>query len=256
MIIVSCLKVVPDEQDIAVQGNGDLAFDRARLTISTYDLNAIEAGVQLAEANGGTLIALSVGSGNIDDSKIKKNVLSRGPGSLVMVADDSLKDMDANQTAQALKAAIDKIGSPDLVICGEGSADLYAQQVGAQLGQLMRVPIINCISKISVIEGKIVAERSLENETEILGIPCPSVISVTSDINLPRVAGMKEILAAGKKPGSVWKADDVGLTALAPTIEVIETKAPRKLERKQDIINGDSGEQIQDFIAKLREVLI
>ena len=63
--------------------NGDLSLDKAKLTISNYDLNSIEAGTQLVEANGGNLIALSVGAAKINDSKLKKNVLSRGPESLI-----------------------------------------------------------------------------------------------------------------------------------------------------------------------------
>jgi electron transfer flavoprotein beta subunit len=256
MNIITCFKVVPEEQDITIKSNGDISFERAKLTISNYDLNSIEAGAQIIAAVGGELIALSVGNSNIDDSKLKKNVLSRGPGSLFLVADAALENMDTHQTAQILKAAINKIGEYDLILCGEGSADLYAQQVGAQLGQILNVPTINGISKITTAENKVIAERILEDEIETLEISLPAVISVTSDINLPRLATMKEIMAAGKRPSTIWAAKDVEPADLVKTIEVLETKAPQQVDRKKDIIEGDSDEAIQSFAEKISEVLI
>ena len=47
MHIVSCFKVVPEEQDIVVTPDQKLSFDRADFKISQFDLNGIEAAVQL-----------------------------------------------------------------------------------------------------------------------------------------------------------------------------------------------------------------
>ena len=236
---------------LLIKSNGDLDLDKAKLTISNYDLNAIEAGAQIAEANGGTLTALSVGPAKIDESKLKKNVLSRGPENLYLVADGSLDHMDTCQTAQALKAGIEKVGAYDLILCGDGSADLYAQQVGAQLGQLLNVPTINSVSKITVADGKVTVERTLEDEIETLEITLPAVISVTADINEPRIPSMKQILGAGKKPSTVWTAGDVQFTIPGNSIDVLETKAPEQVDRKQVIIEGDSGDVLQQFIEKI-----
>ena len=255
MKIITCIKVVPEEQDIVIKADGELSFDRAKPTISAYDLNAVEAGAQLLEECGGDFIALSVGSGGIDNPKLKKNILSRGPESLVMVADDRLKDLDTHQTAKVLKAAIEKVGEYDLILCGEGSSDLYAQQVGPQLGQLLNVPTINSVSKITQSDGKIVVQRTLENEVETLESVLPALVIVTSDINLPRIATMSHVLAAGKKPTTTWTLGDIGVAELANTIEIIDTRAPQQVERKQDIVEGDTDEAIQEFITKLSTVL-
>ncbi len=251
MNIIACFKVVPEEQDITVNSNGDISIDKAKLTVSNYDLNGIEAGTQLAEENSGNLIALSVGAAKIDDSKLKKTVLSRGPESLYLIADDSLDNMDTHQTAQALKSGVEKIGQYDLILCGDGSADLYAQQVGAQLGELLNVPTVNSVSKISVADGKAIVERTLEDEVETLEVPLPAVISVTADINQPRIPSMKQILGAGKKPSTVWSAGDAGFTLPAQSVDVLETKAPEQVDRKQIVIEGDSDDAIKEFVEKI-----
>ena len=62
MKIISCCKAVPEEQDITIKANGDISLDRAKLTISNFDLNSIEAGAQIVETAGGELVALSAGA--------------------------------------------------------------------------------------------------------------------------------------------------------------------------------------------------
>ena len=105
MNILVCYKIVPDEQDIVVKPDQTLSFDRAELKIGQYDLNAVEAGVQLVEAAGGAVTALTVGGAEVDNSKMKKSILSRGPGSNLAVKDDSLAGADSATTAKALAAA-------------------------------------------------------------------------------------------------------------------------------------------------------
>lgn len=255
MKIVTCFKVVPEEQDIEVTSEGQLSFARAKAAISSYDLNAIEAGAQLAENGGHELIGLSIGNAAIHDSKLKKGALSRGLDSLFMAADEKLNQMDTHQTAVLLKKAIEKMGGADLILCGEGSSDLYAQQVGIQLGALLDMNVVNSVSKITEENGCLLVERSLEEEIEILEVPLPAVLSVTSFINLPRIPGMKNILAAGKKPSTVWSAEDIIPEVPAATISVLEVKAPEQTERLQNIIEGDADDQIQEFIEKISAVI-
>ena len=63
MNIVVCYKIVPDEQDAVVQADRTLSFERAALKIGDYDLNAVEAGAQLASASGASLVVLAAASG-------------------------------------------------------------------------------------------------------------------------------------------------------------------------------------------------
>ena len=135
MKIIACYKIVPYEQSIGISSDGSLNFDKAELMIGQYDLNAIEAGAQLVEKCGGELTALTVGTQEVENSKMRKGVLSRGPANCVTVCDPSLKDADSSTTSAALAQVITSRGEFDLVICGEGSSDLYAQQVGVQLGE-------------------------------------------------------------------------------------------------------------------------
>lgn len=82
MKIITCFKLVPEEQDITVTPEHSLNFDRAEAKISQFDLNAIEAAAQLA-GDGDEIAALTVGGSLLQNSKVRKDVLSRGPDALL-----------------------------------------------------------------------------------------------------------------------------------------------------------------------------
>lgn len=255
MDIVVCYKIVPEEQDINVLPDNTLSLDKAELKIGQYDLNAVEAGVQITEVFGGKVTALTVGTNQVENTKLKKGVLSRGPHELYLVSDDALAQADSYLTAKVLAAAIKKLGHYDLVLCGEGSSDLYAQQVGVQLGELLGVATMNGVSKITPDGNRVVVERTLENQVEVLEIVLPAVLSVTANINVTRVPSMKDILSAGRKPSTKWNVGDLSLKDTSKNVETSSTLAPEKVERKHVMIKGDGAEQVAKFYDRLRKEL-
>lgn len=254
MNIVVCFKVVSEEQDITVNADNTLSAQKAEPKISPYDLNAIEAAVQLAVSTGGKVTAVSIGGNKLENGKVRKDVLSRGADALSLVVDDSLADLLPYQSAQVLKAALAKL-EYDVVLCGEGSADLYAQQVGVLLGEMQGLPAINAVSKITPEGAKLLVERELETEVEVLEVPTPGVLCVTSDINTPKIPSMKNILAAGKKPVNVIALAELGLDGMAAKAQLESILAPERAERKKVIIEGDSDEAVADFAQHIRKVL-
>ena len=256
MKIITCYKSVPDEQDISINNaNGSLDLSRAENKISQYDLNAIEAAVQLkAQADGTQIVAMSVGGSALTNAKGRKDVLSRGPDELVVVIDEQFEHALPHQTATALAAAAQKQGF-DLILCGDGSADLYAQQVGLLMGEALKLPALNGIKKIlSLSPNSVVVERELEDETETLTVPLPAVLCVTTDINAPQIPSMKAILGAAKKPVHVWTAADAGLSTVDAFSEQ-RVAAPKQKERLRVVIEGDGDEQIAAFAGHLRKII-
>ena len=254
MNIVVCCKLAPDAADIKVSSDGSISLERAEWIIGGFDLQAIEAGARLAEASGGKLIALSACPHHINNSKLKKDLLSRGPDELVLVIDDVLVNADTAMTAAVLAQAIRKIGGVDLVLCGEGSTDLYFQQTGLQVGERLGLPTLNAVSKIESRDGKLVVERSLEDEVEILEVPLPAVLSVTTDINQPGLPTLKEILKAGKKPVTEWTLVNLGLDlSFQNQVEVIRTTAPHHAQRKKIMISGAADEAVYALVVYLNK---
>lgn len=255
MRVIACCKAVPEEQDIVITKDRQVSFDKAEWKFGSYDLNAVEAGKQIIEAVGGQLSGLCAGGKVLENPKMKKDIISRGLDDLYVVSDDAAEKLDTLQSARVLEAAIKQMGEYDLVLCGAGSSDFYAQQVGNQLGELLGVPVVNAVNKITLEGDKVIVERAMENEIQVLEVSLPAVLSVTSEINTPRIAGMKDIIAANKKPMTKYSLSDIGVTDNKPSSEVVSTLAPEQKARQLNILEGDSEEVVETFVKLLNAEL-
>jgi electron transfer flavoprotein beta subunit len=247
-----CYKWTLDEQDIKIKPE-DLSLDssRAKGKISDFDRNAIEEAALLVEKNGGAVDALSYGTPTVKQSL--KDALSRGPEKAYWIADASADTADASVTANVLAAAIRKLGQYDLILCGEGSSDLFNQQTAPRLAALLGLPCLSFVNKLNV-EGDVVkATRKLEDCVENVTVKGPVVISVLSEINKPRIPSLKQVLGASKKPNEEIKIADLGLKP-----EDLQPKAIRKsvkgfvMQRKNVIYKESSA---ADNVAKLKASL-
>lgn len=247
--VVACYKWVVDEADIRVEGKErTLNYERAKYKISEYDRNALELGAQLSAEKGWEFIGVTCGP-KVDPSL--KDALSRGPASISYLNDDVLKDTDSTVTAKVLAGMIKNIGDVDLVICGEGSSDEYAQQVGPRLAALLGYACVTFVNKLEVTETGIKAERKLEDGVEVVEVSGPVVVTVLPDINKPRIPSLKQILAAKKKPTTQVTLTDISLDA-SQCISKLKTLniAGTYMERKNIQINAD-GESIEEAAQKL-----
>ena len=250
MNIIVALKVVPDDQDIIAGEDGSLDLSKARPVISEYDANAIEAAAKLAESQGDSVVrVVTVGPASIDDSKLKKNILARGVDELFVVADDAASALDTYATTTVISKQIASIGDFDIVICGDGSADNYAQQVDVQLAWLLNAPSVNGVVSIEAKDGCFLVTRRLEDTIEEVELPMPCVVAVSPDVAIPRIPGMKDILQAGKRPMNVKPLiDDIP----ACGVEVVSVCTPAQHERKREILNADADGAIERFAMALK----
>lgn len=254
MKIVTCCKIVPNEEEIQVLPNRELSMEGTPWKISQYDLNALEEGKKLAAATGGTMTALSVGgTAALEPTKIRKDVLSRGADELSLVINDEHSFSDSLETAKAIVAALNNCGGYDLVLCGTGSSDLYVQEVGVQVGALLGIPSVNNVTGITPKDGAVEVERALEDSVEVLEIPLPAVLSVSSEINVPTVPAMRDIMRAGKKPVN---ALEVSLADAAPSTKSLEQLAPEQQERRMQIIEGDNEEAVDALVQFLKKEVL
>lgn len=253
--IVVCYKLVPVEDTLKPNTDGTLNLKAADWQISTYDTCALEAAVRIVEKVGGEVIVLTVGAPDqVNNSKLKKGILARGVNSQVAVSFENIQQADSYATAEILAAAIRKIGDVDLVVCGEGSGDLYQQQVGASLGQILDYANMNGISKMEAGENCILAERSMDAETVCMSIPLPAVLSTTSDICPARIPSLKDIMAAGKKPSTTWTIDEVAASGAA-RINVVSILAPKAKDRRKEVVKGEPAELAEKLYNDIRKLL-
>lgn len=223
--IVACFKWVIDDADIRVDaGSRKLILDRAGYKISVYDRNAIEEAVRLREQCGGSVTAVTVAAPAA--KPCLKDALSRGPDSAMFISDPSFAELEPSQTAEILARAIRSQGDCDLIVCGEGSGDLYAQQVGPVLAEKLGIHCATNVNKLVYDENAklIVADRKLDDGIETTAVPLPALVSVLPDINTPRIPTLKQVLGAAKKPVHNIAPEVLGET-VPPRLKTVTVEA-------------------------------
>ncbi len=196
--IVCCFKWVVDEAYIKPSSSGKIDLEWAEYKLSDYDRNAIEEAVRLQEIYGGGVTAVTVASS--DATKGIKDALSRGPEKAYFINDDQFENLEPSQTSAILAQVIADQIDYDVIICGEGSSDMYSQQVGPRLAEKLGIPCIAFVNQLSIEDKQIIAERKTDEGMEVISAPMPVLVTVLPDINNPRVPGLKDTLAASKKP--------------------------------------------------------
>ena len=222
--------------------------------ISETDKNAIEEAVRIKEKHGGKIIAISMGSPEAKEAL--REALAMGADEACLLSDQLFEGSDAHATANVLAAAITKILDYDLVLCGAYSEDLFSFQVGPRIAEMCNLPQMTYAAKITLDGMKVVVERDLENERQIVEGKLPCLISVVREINEPRLPTLMAIMAASKKPMNSWTAADLSLGPEElgfnrSLIEVLRSTVSVG-ERKRMILQGD----VKDIAPKLVKALV
>jgi len=249
--IIVCLKQAVDVSQLkADPATRQLLIAGAPRKMSDFDKNALEEAIRIKEKVGDVeIFTLTV---TFEDAKaVLREALAMGADKAYVVYDPSLKDIDTSGTAYILAEAIKKIGGFNLVLCGETSLDSFSGLVGSRLAELLNLPQISSVRKLSVNGDAVVAERALEDAIETVKAKMPALITVTREINQPRIPSLMMIMKASKKEIIAWTVADLGVQKdkLDSKIEVIEVLAP-KTERKKIKIAGENVQEIADKLAR------
>ena len=252
--IIVCLKQAVDVSQLKVDpATRQLITEGTPKKISDFDKNALEEAIKIREKLGGVEI-FTVTVNSEDAKAVLREALAMGADKAHFINDPDVRGIDTSGTAYILAEAIKKIGEFDLILCGETSLDSFSGLVGSRLSELLNLPQITSVTKLSVEGDTVLAERALEDSNETVKAKMPALITVTREINQPRIPSLMMIMKAPKKEIVTWALSDLSIPKekIASKIEVIEALAP-KTERKKVKITGET---VQETAEKLAKALI
>ncbi|WP_107772413.1 electron transfer flavoprotein subunit beta/FixA family protein [Nocardioides sediminis] len=247
MNIVVCVKYVPDatadrhfEEDNTVDRVGVDGL------LSELDEYAVEQALQLKEKRADeevTVTALCVGPEKAVDAVRK--ALQMGADSGVHVVDDAIAGSDYAATSLVLAKAIEKVGKPDLVMCGMASTDASGSVVPAMLAERLGLPQVTLASVVETQGDQVRIKRDNEGSTEVIGATMPLVLSVTDQSGEARYPSFKGIMAAKKKPLETLSLADIGVDAGQVGLSVawtqVEDTTARPPRTAGEIVKDEDG---------------
>jgi len=221
-----------------------LVFQGVPRVVSETDKNALEESIRIKEKHGGKITVVTVGAPEAKEAL--REALAMGADEAILITDPRFEGSDSHAIANALAAAVTKILDYDLIICGAYSEDLFAFQTGPRLAEICNLPQITYATKITLDGTKIVVERDLETERQVVEGKLPCLVTVVREINEPRLPTLMSIMAASKKPTTTWNATDLSLEEdelgfNGALIEVLRSTLVSG-DRKRIILEGDSKE--------------
>ena len=255
MRFVPLVKQVTDVDQIKADAEGNMRTEGVPLKISNYDKNAVEAAVRLKEKNPGSeVVALATGP-NIKEGV--KEVLAMGCDKAVIINLAEFKGSDTLASSRVLAAAIKKLGGADVIIGGEGSLDSYTGFMGPRLSQRLDIPLVTYAVGLEVAGTTVKVRSNISGIYEDFELPTPCMVTVSEEINQPRLPPLLQILQAGKKPITEWKLADLGLKAEdvgqgGSGSKIIKNQAP-KMERKRIRIKGTPEEAAAQLAQALKK---
>ena len=214
MNIVVLVKQVPDTYSERKLDPGDGMLDRDASDAVLDEINerAVEAALQLKEANDGSEVTILTMGPDRATEAIRK-ALSMGADKAVHLSDEALRGSCAVQTAHALATVIGTAFPDgfDLVLAGNEASDGRAAAVPAMVADLLGVPALTHAREITVEGSALTVRRETDDGITTLAAELPAVVSVGEKINEPRYPSFKGIMAAKKKPVSTLSLADAGI---------------------------------------------
>lgn len=213
------------------------------MAASADDAAAIACATVVAAPTGGRVAGVTIGDGDASWA------LARGAAQVDSVADVPALDDDV-AIASALAAAVRQTGPFDLVVMGDAAQE-HPGVAGALAG-LLGLPALLGVDDVAVEDddaGRAVVHRTAGEEIETLSVAMPALVSVAAVAAEKKTPGMKELLAARKRPVHSVAAAEVG-APVDDRLTVEESRTPEQHGAR--LFEGEPAETARALLAALQ----
>jgi electron transfer flavoprotein beta subunit len=255
--IIVCIKQVPETTEVEFdKETGRLIREGVAAVVNPFDEYAIEEGIRLGEKYGGRVKVITMGPPWAESAL--KDAIAMGADEGFLATDMAFAGADTWATGFTLAKCIEKLGEYDLIICGLKTTDGDTGQTGPEIAEVLQIPHVCYVSEIlEVQEGSVKLKRLLDDGVETLEAPLPLLITVSKDINQPRLATLRGRLRAKKTEIGQITIEDLGIEndrlgldgSFTRVIKIFTPVPPSRGE----IITGEAEELAEKLFQKLLE---
>jgi electron transfer flavoprotein alpha subunit len=261
--LAACVKQVPVAESFQLGPTGRLVRQGVEFEMNAYCRRAVNQGVLLARATGGSCTVLTLGPPSAED--VLREAVAWGADDALHLCDDAFAGSDTLATARALAAALRSAGPFDLVLFGRNSIDGETGQVPPMVAELLDLPFATGARVVEHVGPQVRLELELDDGHQEVEVALPAVVSVAERLCEPCKVGpegraavaagcIRRVTAAALGPGPWGQAGSptrVGATrtmthgraglVLTGPLEAQVEQAVRELARRGALGAGPAG---------------
>jgi electron transfer flavoprotein beta subunit len=243
--ILCCVKRVPITGGRMVLTDDAQSLETRHLgfTISPHEECAVEEAVRIVEADGGEVVALTLGPPEAEEQL--RDCMAIGADRGILLRTD--EEWDPQATAAAIVDAI-RDESFDLLLFGNESADAGNYQVGIRVAYALGLPVVSGLKKIDLRDGAARVERDVGGARDVYEVTLPAVLGVLEGLNLPRYPSVPGRLRAKSKPLAV-----VDVVRPESKLEKIRLVVPEGQGKQAEILGrgADAAPRVVEVMQRL-----
>jgi electron transfer flavoprotein beta subunit len=222
-IVVLIKQIIDIDQLKTDTKTGEPITQNIPLRVENLSKNAIEAAVQIKEKNGGKVTGIIFGTDKSNSAMKEAYAMGVDDGYIIT----GYLGNNPALTASIISKKILEIGDVDCIILGNQSADSYTGLLPGLLSSILKMNLLGNAVSIEVDGDQFKIKRVMDEKDEVISAQKPSIISVTQEINQPRLPPVLQIMAAGRKPINITEGDK-GNIEMPRIISNIAPKSERK----------------------------
>jgi len=258
MRILVCAKQVPDTNEVKIDPiKGTMIREGVPSILNPDDANALEAALAIKDEDPETeVIVLTMGPPQ--SSEMLRECLAMGADEAYLLSDRAFGGADTWATSATLAAGIKKIKKVDLVLAGRQAIDGDTAQVGSQIAQRLKMPVVTYVQDIKIDGKKAIVQRQMEDGYEVIEVQLPCLLTCVKELNEPRYMSIGGIIDAYEQSITTWNHEDIGLTPEACGLNASPTQVYRSftppVKGVGEMLTGITVSEIAvSLVSKLKE---
>ena len=257
MNIIVCIKQVPDSTRVKVDPKtGTLIRAGVPSILNPYDHYALEKALTIKAKTGAKVTVLSMGPAQA--VAVLRLALALGADEGVLLSSRAFAGSDTWATSYALAMAIRKIGSFDMILCGQMAIDGDTAQTGPGIAFHLGIPQITFCESVDSDGSHAVVKKLIEGGHQILEADLPVLITMTMPVDYaPKYPSFMAAHKAQDKKTVTWTEKEIGADMHKLGLEGSPTRVsrifPPAARQKGEMFNGSAEEMAAKFVEILKK---
>lgn len=209
--VVVLMKQVPD---VRIAGEDvllpDGSINRAILPaiVNPNDFYALQQALLIKDKYPQVTVTV-MSMGPMQAEEVVREGLFRGVDTGVLLCDKQFAGSDTLATSYVLAQGIKKLGSVDLVLCGCQTIDGDTAHIAPQVANHLDWPQLTSVVAMEINDGKVIANRQLENGIQRAQVAYPAVVSISNQADVCRPRNAKRVMAYKDAAVTTWTLQDI-----------------------------------------------